>query len=98
MCTGDAIPSRGRLTVSFVHIDPYCYRYQRGLVHGNLKPTNILIADNGQVCIADYGMVEIEPSGNARSHQYFSPEAWKGVGLFIQSFSTDRLSSLASSR
>jgi serine/threonine protein kinase len=55
------------------------YLHERGLVHGNLKPTNILIADNGQVCIADYGMIEIEPSGNARSYQYFSPEAWKGV-------------------
>ncbi|KAF7978821.1 hypothetical protein HWV62_44605 [Athelia sp. TMB] len=50
-----------------------------GLVHGSLKPSNILVAENGQVCISDYGMVEITPSGNASSHRYYSPEAWKGV-------------------
>ena len=54
--------------------------YQCGLLHGSLKPTNILVADNGQVCIADYGMVEIKPSESACA-RYFSPEAWKGVCL-----------------
>jgi serine/threonine protein kinase len=91
MCTWNAISSRGRLTGSFVHIYFYCCRYQRGLIHGSLKPTNILVADNRQVCIADYGMIEIEPSGNVCSHQYFSPEAWKGVRLSIRSFSIGRL-------
>jgi serine/threonine protein kinase len=52
--------------------------YQRGHIHGSLKPTNILVADNGQACISDYGMVEIKPSGSACA-RYFSPEAWKGV-------------------
>lgn len=55
---------------------------QRGLVHGSLKPTNILVAENGQVCIADYGMIEIAPSRSGGAHRYFSPEAWKGVCSF----------------
>lgn len=50
-------------------------------MHGGLKPTNILIAENGQACIADFGMVDLDPSGNASSHRYFSPEAWKGVSI-----------------
>lgn len=59
---------------------------QRGLVHGGLKPTNILVADNGQVCIADYDMIGIESSGCVSAHQYFSPEAWKGVRSSKQKF------------
>lgn len=52
---------------------------QRGLVHGSLKPSNILVAEDGKACVADYGMAEIAPSGNTSSHRYYSPEAWKGV-------------------
>jgi hypothetical protein len=44
-----------------------------------------MIAENGQVCIADYGMVEMKPSGSASAHQYFSSEAWKGVRVFQKS-------------
>jgi serine/threonine protein kinase len=51
---------------------------QRGLIHGSLKPNNILIADNGQACVSDYGMIEIKPSASTGT-RYFSPEAWKGV-------------------
>ncbi|KAF7978829.1 hypothetical protein HWV62_44621 [Athelia sp. TMB] len=40
---------------------------------------NILVAENGQVCISDYGMIEITPSKNASSYRYYSPEAWKGI-------------------
>ena len=54
---------------------------QREIIHGSLKPTNILIAENGQACIADYGMIEIKHSGSACA-RYFSPEAWKGVCLY----------------
>jgi serine/threonine protein kinase len=50
---------------------------QRGIVHGKLKPTNILISENGQACVSDYGMVELKPSSGCA--RYFSPEAWKGV-------------------
>jgi serine/threonine protein kinase len=57
-------------------------RFQRGLIHGSLKPTNILVAENGQACVADYGMIEIKPSTNVCS-RYFSPEAWKGVCYFV---------------
>jgi serine/threonine protein kinase len=72
--------------VYFVHIGSYCRRYQRGVVHGGLKPTNILIAYNGQACVADFGMFGLEPSGSVYSHRYFSPEAWRGVRLPIQRY------------
>ncbi|KAJ7259798.1 kinase-like domain-containing protein, partial [Mycena rebaudengoi] len=59
------------------------YLHARKLAHGSLKPTNILIADDGRACIADCGMAEIHSSGS-EGHRYFSPEAWKGVGASRQ--------------
>ncbi|KAJ7149694.1 hypothetical protein C8R46DRAFT_829608, partial [Mycena filopes] len=51
---------------------------QRGVIHGSLKPTNILIRVDGRACVSDYGMIEVQTSGS-HGHRYFSPEAWKGV-------------------
>ncbi|KAJ6589634.1 hypothetical protein B0H19DRAFT_858226, partial [Mycena capillaripes] len=51
---------------------------QRGVVHGSLKPANILIRVDGTACISDYGMIEVQTS-RSNGHRYFSPEAWKGV-------------------
>jgi len=55
------------------------YLHGRGLVHGGLRPSNILVTEHGQACIADCGMIELIPSENKSAHRYFSPEAWKGV-------------------
>ncbi|KAJ7714085.1 hypothetical protein B0H16DRAFT_1340891, partial [Mycena metata] len=52
--------------------------FQRNVVHGSLKPTNILMEVGGKACVADYGMIEVQTSGS-HGHRYFSPEAWKGV-------------------
>ncbi|KAF9520387.1 hypothetical protein BS47DRAFT_761464 [Hydnum rufescens UP504] len=55
------------------------YIHNRGLVHGSLKPSNILITDYQQAVVADCGMCEIAPSLNSVAHQYFGPDAWKGT-------------------
>ncbi|KAJ7183441.1 kinase-like domain-containing protein, partial [Mycena filopes] len=54
------------------------YLHERGVVHGSLRPANILIKDDGTACISDYGMMEVQSSGG-EGHRYFSPEAWKGT-------------------
>ncbi|KAJ7020727.1 hypothetical protein C8F04DRAFT_1013931 [Mycena alexandri] len=54
------------------------YLHGRGVVHGSLKPTNILMRVDGRACISDYGMIEVQTSGG-NGHRYFSPEAWKGT-------------------
>ncbi|KAJ7639906.1 hypothetical protein B0H17DRAFT_960701, partial [Mycena rosella] len=60
----------------------------RGVVHGSLKPTNILIKRDGSACVSDYGMVEVQSSASY-GHRYFSPEAWKGVRiLYLLAHST----------
>ncbi|KAI3610466.1 hypothetical protein WG66_006876 [Moniliophthora roreri] len=55
------------------------YIHSRGLIHGGLKTSEILIKADGQACIADYGMSEIQSTKNNEAHRYFSPEAWKGM-------------------
>ncbi|CAK5278016.1 unnamed protein product [Mycena citricolor] len=54
------------------------YLHTCGVVHGSLKPSNILVKQSGRACIADYGMVEVQSSAS-HGHRYFSPEAWKGT-------------------
>ncbi|KAJ7629388.1 hypothetical protein DFH06DRAFT_719248 [Mycena polygramma] len=54
------------------------YLHERGVVHGSLKPSNILINIDGTACVSDYGMIEVQTSGS-NGHRYFSPEAWKGT-------------------
>ncbi|KAJ6602491.1 hypothetical protein DFH09DRAFT_1124971 [Mycena vulgaris] len=54
------------------------YLHARGVVHGSLKPTNVLINVDGVPCISDCGMIEVQTSGS-HGHRYFSPEAWKGT-------------------
>jgi serine/threonine protein kinase len=63
---------------STTDINSHCCHWQRDINHGSLKPTNILVADNGQACISDYDVIEITRSGSTCA-RYFSPEAWKGV-------------------
>ncbi|KAG8907596.1 hypothetical protein FRB99_003520 [Tulasnella sp. 403] len=53
------------------------YLHSLDIVHGRLKTSNIVVTDNGQACITDYGLYQLNnmPASDAR---YLSPEAWKG--------------------
>ncbi|KAK0211892.1 hypothetical protein IW262DRAFT_1412274 [Armillaria fumosa] len=55
------------------------YLHSRDIIHGGLKPTNILIKDSGEACVSDWAIVEVQPSRNKEAHRYSSPEAWKGI-------------------
>ncbi|KAJ7075996.1 hypothetical protein B0H15DRAFT_805837 [Mycena belliarum] len=54
------------------------YLHAHGVVHGSLKPTNVLVDADGTACVSDCGMVEVQTSASP-GHRYFSPEAWKGT-------------------
>ncbi|KAG8745786.1 hypothetical protein FRC10_007048 [Ceratobasidium sp. 414] len=41
--------------------------YWRKITHGDLKPTNILVSDSLQACIADFGLSELKLDFNERS-------------------------------
>ncbi|KAJ7594215.1 kinase-like domain-containing protein [Mycena floridula] len=54
------------------------FLHSRNIIHGSLKPSQILVRDDGSIVIGDYGMVELQPSKSKDGHRYWSPEAWKG--------------------
>ncbi|KAF7291470.1 Protein kinase domain-containing protein [Mycena kentingensis (nom. inval.)] len=55
------------------------YLHSRDIVHGSLKPNNILINPDNTASVADYGMIEVQSNSGSPGHRYLSPEGWKGT-------------------
>ncbi|KAG8901647.1 hypothetical protein FRC01_009784, partial [Tulasnella sp. 417] len=53
------------------------YLHSMNVIHGRLKPSNVLVTSEGHACVTDYGLYQLG-SMPASSPRYFSPEAWKG--------------------
>ncbi|KIY73084.1 ARM repeat-containing protein [Cylindrobasidium torrendii FP15055 ss-10] len=49
------------------------------LTHGSLRPSNVLIDDQGIARIAEPALVKLSPTKNSDAYRYYSPEAWKGT-------------------
>jgi serine/threonine protein kinase len=60
------------------------YAHQHGVVHRDIKPGNIMLADNGQVKIVDFGIARVGVSSMTRTGEvlgtvmYMSPEQVHG--------------------
>jgi hypothetical protein len=52
---GTAVPDAARLIVEICA--GLAYLHQAGWVHGDLKPSNVLIRADGSACLADFGLV-----------------------------------------
>jgi hypothetical protein len=67
------------------------HAHEKGLVHGDVKPGNILLTRTGEVALADLGIAELLPRGNSllmaatgRSYgtpEYLSPEQAHALAL-----------------
>jgi tetratricopeptide (TPR) repeat protein len=59
--------------------------HEHGLVHGDLKPSNIFVTDDNDVKIIDFGILKLMSSDAARSQKrnllYMSPEQISGQSL-----------------
>lgn len=60
------------------------YAHQRGCVHCDVKPANILLDDNGQVVLSDFGIVRLMEGTSLTAQQSMkSPEILMGTPDYI---------------
>ncbi len=72
--------------------DALDFAHQTGVLHGHLKPANILLDPNQQVLVSDFGVMHLVETANSLKRSgvvdmpvYMSPEQGLGYGLEKQS-------------
>ena len=81
--TGRLLPERA-VAVTCQLLDFLAYAHARGAVHGDLKPANILVRNDGLVLIADFGFrgthQDLKRAHAAPLHCYAAPENSEETG------------------
>lgn len=62
--------------------------HDAGIIHKDLKPSNIMLADNGDIAILDFGISSVQTSGNTvivtrtgMTPEYSAPETFRNLFL-----------------
>ncbi len=92
-CDARGLDTRDRVRLFLSICAALHYAHQQRVVHGDLKPSNILVTPDGQVKLLDFGIAELmdvtgAPDGATRSAPwltpaYASPEQVRGQPLSI---------------
>lgn len=69
--------------------------HDKGFVHGDFKPANVLIGKNGRVCVADFGLAQLIDDGTGEDHptaasHRFGTLAYMAPELLTGARATDR--------
>ncbi|OTA90804.1 hypothetical protein M434DRAFT_397678 [Hypoxylon sp. CO27-5] len=77
---------RRRLLMNWIHclVDSLCYLHNRGLSHGNIKPSTILFNSDNHIFYSDITRLSVEAIANSsdkstfdkESYDYAAPEQW----------------------
>ncbi len=76
-----ALPPEEALRILRETLEGLAYAHQRGILHRDLKPENLLLTEEGQVKIADFGLALLfqnDPVSIGGTPLYMAPEAWEG--------------------
>ena len=81
----DRLDERSARKIAAQLLNALSYAHQRGIIHRDVKPSNILMTEEGVVKVADFGIARIveeedaeEPGEIVGSARYMSPEQLQG--------------------
>jgi serine/threonine-protein kinase len=96
-CERNHLDLRGRLRLFLQVADAVAYAHSKLVVHRDLKPANVLVTEDGQARLLDFGVAKIlehgqgraspltELSGRALTPDYASPEQIRGEPITTSS-------------
>ncbi len=82
LATGAPAPVEIAATAATL-LDALAFVHERGILHGDLKPSNLLVRAPGDVVLADFGAAQLRDTatsndGPAGTPQYLAPEQLRG--------------------
>eukprot|EP00931_Biecheleriopsis_adriatica_P048397 TRINITY_DN27957_c0_g1_i1.p1 TRINITY_DN27957_c0_g1~~TRINITY_DN27957_c0_g1_i1.p1 ORF type:complete len:595 (-),score=82.23 TRINITY_DN27957_c0_g1_i1:63-1847(-) len=79
---------RWHLLLQLVAVLEYLHREETGVIHGDLKPSNVMVTTSQAVKVIDFGMslrTKTETKHNGGSLRYMAPELFRGAGATVHS-------------
>ena len=81
---GERFPLETALKIMYQLLDAISFMHENGVIHRDIKPDNILVMEDGNIKVSDFGIAHINTSNLTRigdvmgTPGYMSPEQWFG--------------------